>query len=616
MQNRKKLCAISVMAFYVLSMVLLAVPATSAATPTITLTPTSQTPGASVTVTGTGFGATTAVGIGFGAEVQVSNEWMNITGPFDVGNGPYTGFTTRLPIKPTTFRISINISSTTWFQTASDVAGNGTLNNGLPSGNVTLNYVTGNWTRFTTSPVSSSPFYKHICNYTAYEYNVTPVAGVTTSASGSFTANITVPAVASGNYNVTAVDLTGNRAVSSLSAGASSVAWSKTYGGTGSEFGGRVVQTSDGGYAVGAVTNSFGTGGNDVWLIKTDGAGNMQWNKTYGGSLDEAVYFVRQTSDGGYIMSGSTKSFGGGGEDSWLVKTDSAGTLQWNKTFGATGTERGWCVIQTADGGYTVAGWTNSFGAGGADAWLIKTDGSGNMQWNKTYGAPGTDYGLSLVQTIDGGYAFAGSTTSFGAGSADVWLVKTDASGNMQWNKTFGGTGYDEVYALVVTSDGGFAMGGTTWSGAAGNFYLIKTDGAGNMQWNKTYGGTLDDYAGDMCQTSDGYALAGYTISFGAGGRDFWLVETDASGNMQWNMTYGGIGLDGAYAFVQTSDGGYALTGSTSSIGAGGNDVWLIKVDSAGIVPEGLAFAVVMLLSSIAVVVGTRYFRKPTRIAR
>jgi hypothetical protein len=141
---------------------------------------------------------------------------MNITGPFDVGNGPYTGFTTRLPMKPTTFRISINISSTTWFQTASDVAGNGTLNNGLPTGNVTLNYVTGNWTRFTTSPVASSPYYKHICNYTTYEYNLTPTAGVTTNSSGAFTDSITVPAVANGVYTITAVDTEGHIATATL----------------------------------------------------------------------------------------------------------------------------------------------------------------------------------------------------------------------------------------------------------------------------------------------------------------------------------------------------------------------------------------------------------------
>ena len=225
MQQKKGVYATTIMAVLMVSIVLASLPIAKAAGG-ITLTPTSQTPGVSVTVHGTGFGANQAVGIGFGAEVQVINEWMNIIGPFDVGNGPYTGFTTRLPIKPTTFRISINVSSTTWFQTASDVAGNGTLNNGLPTGNVTLNYVTGNWTRFTTSPVASSPYYKHICNYTTYEYNVTPATGVITNSLGEFTASVIVPSAFNGDHTVTAIDTEGHIATATLTVTGGSSVWS------------------------------------------------------------------------------------------------------------------------------------------------------------------------------------------------------------------------------------------------------------------------------------------------------------------------------------------------------------------------------------------------------
>jgi outer membrane protein assembly factor BamB len=400
-----------------------------------------------------------------------------------------------------------------------------------------------------------------------------------------------------------------------ISDGSASV-WNKTYGGTANDLAGTVIHTSDGGYAIFGSTASFGAGGNDVWLIKTDAAGNVQWNQTYGGTLNEAAYTVRQTSEGGYVMSCSTMSFGAGGEDAWLVKTDSAGNIQWNKTYGGTGTERGWSVTQTVDGGYAVVGWTSSVGAGGADAWLVKTDATGNMQWNKTYGGNGTDYGLSLLQTGDGGYTLMGSTQSFGLGSinsADLWLIRTDATGNMQWNKTYGGTGYDEAYVLIPTSDGGYSIGGWTGSFGAVNMdlYLVKTDETGNMQWNKTYGGTGAEFGGCVVQTSDGgYAQSGYTNSFGAGGNDLWLVRTDSAGNMQWNKTYGETGNEAAYCVIQTSDGGFLLGGQTNSFGAGGNDIWLVKVDELGVVPEGLTIGVMMLLSTVAVIVSLRYFRK------
>jgi len=351
----------------------------------------------------------------------------------------------------------------------------------------------------------------------------------------------------------------------------------KTYGGTGTDIAYSMVKTSDGGYALAGSTNSFGAGGNDFWLVKTDSLGNMLWNKTYGAAGDDVAYSVVQTSDGGYALAGTSNSWvPGDGYDMWLVKTDGSGNVRWSLTYGGTGLDVAYSVVQTKDGGYALAGYTNSFGAGGFDFWLVKTDSNGNMLWNKTYGGTGTDIAYSMVQTSDGGYALAGYTDSFGAGGADFWLVKTDASGNMLWNKTYGGTGADEAYSVVQTSDGGYALAGITNSFGAGgwDFWLVKTDMNGNMLWNKTYGGTGDDYASSMIQTSDGgYAIAGETISFGGS----WLVKTDANGNMLWNKTYGGV----AYSVVQTSDGGYALAGY-AGYGAGGYDFWLVRTDSLG----------------------------------
>jgi predicted secreted protein len=396
--------------------------------------------------------------------------------------------------------------------------------------------------------------------------------------------------------------------------------WSKTYGGTGADSGaGDIIQTSDGGYAISGDTASFGAGGSDYWLIKTDADGNMQWNKTYGGTGTESESAMCSASDGGYALGGYTNSFGAGGNDFWLVKTDASGNMQWNKTYGGTGSDMCISVVQTSDGGYALTGLTNSFGAGGMDVWLVKTDAAGTALWTKTYGGTGNDYAFSVVQTSDGGYALCGPENSFGAGGQDVWLVKTDASGNMQWNKTYGGTGTDYMDQMIRTADGGYAISGysTSWGAGGQDVWLVKTDASGNMQWNKTYGGTGADNGFHMIQTVEGgYAIIGSTSSFGAGGNDVWLVKTDASGNMQWNQTYGGTGGDLGYSLVATSDGGYALAGNTNSFGAGGTDFYVVKTDAVGVIPEGLTIGLMMLLSAAAVIVSIRYYRKRPKIEK
>jgi hypothetical protein len=364
--------------------------------------------------------------------------------------------------------------------------------------------------------------------------------------------------------------------------------WSKVYGGSGNDPAyGNLVQTSDGGYALAGDTNSFGAGGLDAWLVKTDVVGNMQWNMTYGGAFDDSASDMIQTKDGGYALGGYSNLFGPGNADFWLVKINATGNMQWNKTYGDIGSDLAYGVVQTSDGGYALAGFTNSLGAGGFDVWLVKTNPTGDMQWNKTYGGTGNDHGYSLVQTSDGGYAIAGQTNSFGAGNSDFWLVKTDASGNLQWNKTYGGSGAENEYCIVQTSDGGYAMVGNTASFGAGgaDVYFVKTDGSGNMQWSKTFGGASGDYGLHMDQTTEGgYVLCGYANSFGAGGSDAYVVKTDASGNIQWNKTYGGANNEAAYEIIQTNDGGYTIGISTQSFGFGSavpasRDFWLVKAD-------------------------------------
>ena len=358
-----------------------------------------------------------------------------------------------------------------------------------------------------------------------------------------------------------------------------------TFGGTDDDGGYSVQQTTDGGYIVTGYTESFGNGDEDVYLIKTDGNGIELWSKTFGGTDDEKGRSVQQTTDGGYIICGGTKSFGNGNIDVYLIKTDGNGIEQWSKTFGGTNYDWGLSVQQTTDGGYITIAHTESFGNGGGDAYLIKTDGNGNEEWTKTFGGIYEDGGNSVQQTTDGGYIITGETESFGNGGGnDVYLIKTDGNGNEEWTKTFGGTDDDEGYSVQQTTDGGYIICGGKYPIGNEDAYLIKTDGSGNEEWIKTFGGTNDDYAHSVQQTTDGgYIINGYTSSFGNGNTDVYLIKTDGNGIEQWSKTFGGTGYDeGRRSVQQTTDGGYILIGGTESFGNGDEDVYLIKTDGNG----------------------------------
>ena len=360
--------------------------------------------------------------------------------------------------------------------------------------------------------------------------------------------------------------------------------WERTYGGTNDDVGYSVQQTSDGGYIVAGMTSSFGAINGDVYLIKTNASGDTLWSKTYGGTGTDWGRSVQQTSDGGYIIAGWTTSFGAGMEDVYLIKTNSQGNTLWTKTYGGTNGDWGSSVQQTSDGGYIIAGYTESFGAGNRDVYLIKTNSQGDTLWTKTYGGTGLDGGSSIQQTSDGGYIIAGSTHSFGAGRYDVYLIKTNASGDTLWTRTYGGTNDDFSQSIWQTSDGGYIVSGFTLSFGAGGYdvYLIKTNASGNMLWTRTYGGVSTDWGWSIQQTTDGgYIIGGNTDSFGDSSQVY-LVRTNASGDTLWTRTYGGAGNEAGYSVQQTSDGGYIVAGYTSSFGAGYDDVYLIKTDAYG----------------------------------
>jgi len=369
-----------------------------------------------------------------------------------------------------------------------------------------------------------------------------------------------------------------------LLAGVCLAGWERTYGGGSYDKGRSVAQTSDGGYIIAGYTYSFGAGNYDVYLVKTDAVGDTIWTRTYGGSDRDDGYSVAQTSDGGYIVAGYTESFGAGSKDVYLVKTDAVGDTIWTRTYGGSDWDEGYSVAQTSDGGYIVAGRTESFGAGSADVYLVKTDAVGDTIWTRTYGGSDNDRGYSVAQTSDGGYIVAGVYDyDLEAGTGDVYLVKTDAVGDTIWTRTYGGNDNDMGYSVAQTSDGGYIVAGWTESFGAGgdDVYLVKTDAVGDTIWMRTYGGSGDDVGFSVAQTSDGgYNVAGWTESFGVGGDDVYLVKTDAVGDTIWTRTYGGSGDDGGASVAQMSDGGYIVAGETESFSAGGSDVYLIKTNA------------------------------------
>ncbi len=267
--------------------------------------------------------------------------------------------------------------------------------------------------------------------------------------------------------------------------------WSRTFGGPDVDWGYSVRQTTDGGYIVGGTTWLPGARHSDVYLVKTDPNGHTIWEKTFGGAGTDWGYTVQQTSDRGYIIAGKTDSRGEGNYDVYLVKADVNGNEVWSTSFGGDGLDRGDSVQQTADGGFIIVGQTDSFGAGGGDVYLIKTDSEGNEVWSKTFGGSFGDYGESVEQTADGGYILTGSTRPLSqAGGSAVYLIKTDAEGNEVWSRTFGGPDVNWGYSVQQTTDGGYIIVGNT--GSFGHeeedaIYLIRTDGAGDELWSRKF---------------------------------------------------------------------------------------------------------------------------------
>jgi hypothetical protein len=408
------------------------------------------------------------------------------------------------------------------------------------------------------------------------------------------------------------------------------IQWQKTLGGSSDDYGFNIQQTADEGYIVAGVTYSTDSdvtanqGEADYWIVKMSATGTIQWQKTLGGSAEDYAFSIQQTADGGYIVAGLTNSTDGditvnhGDYDCWIVKLNATGTIQWQKTFGGSLEDVALSVQQTTDGGYIVAGYTKSTDGdvtvnhGGFDYWIIKLNATGTIQWQKTLGGTGQDHATCIQQTADGGYIVAGSSNSYDGdvaenlGSYDFWVVKLDATGTIQWKKSLGGTYSDEAQSIQQTADGGYIVAGNTdsadgdVSGYHGSYdyWVVKLNATGTIQWQKAFGGSSDDVATCVQQTTDGgYIVAGWTYSTDGDvirnnwdyyyvGYDYWIVKLSATGTIQWQTALGGSGDDDAFSIQETADGGYIVAGMSNSTDAnffennGSYDYWIVKLET------------------------------------
>ena len=407
--------------------------------------------------------------------------------------------------------------------------------------------------------------------------------------------------------------------------------WTKNFGGSGEDTAQAVINTTDGGYAILGFSNSTdgdiidkATAVNDYWLLKLDAEGNLEWNKTYGGSKDDRGQSLVQTSDGGYALTGYAMSDDGDGSnnegfhDNWIVKVDAFGTIEWEKSFGFSGHDHSYDILQTEDDGLFFTGFLDITSAradgntekgnsltrhGVGEFWGSKIDANGNLQWRGYYGGTNNDRSHAVVRSDDGGFVMSGFTESSdfdinnSRGSYDFWVVKIDNTGNLVWQHTFGGTGIERAQDIAKTNDGGFVIAGNTFSNdvdisknnGESDIWLVKIDALGNLVWESTFGGSQFDDARSVSASKDGgFIISGNSKSAdkdataNSGENDIWLIKTDANGNMTWQKTFGGAGLDYGFDAIETDQGSIILVGETSS------------TDLAGLQNKGMSDLIVM----------------------
>ena len=359
--------------------------------------------------------------------------------------------------------------------------------------------------------------------------------------------------------------------------------WSKEIGGEHSEGGRSVIKTSDDGFLVcGHLTiPGFNT---VLMLIKTDSEGNTEWSSGIGGNGWEYGNSVCELQGGGYAVCGLTSSEGNGLEDFFVIKVNSHGQQVWRKTYGGTGLDIASSICETFDKKLLVCGYTESFGAGEDDIYVLKLNENGNEIWSKTFGGSASELGRKIVELSDGNYAVMGCTGSYGAGKRDIYLIKTDSDGNEIWSKTYGDSRCQDAFSFKETSDGGFIIAGhSDTSSDLLEAYLVKTDSEGVKIWNNTYEGSDNfyDYAKDVIETDNGnFLVCGHTKIRLGRKNEALLFLVDPNGNEIWKEEYGGMNSDWAHSICCTKDGGFVVTGHTGSNNSGDYNVWLFKIQN------------------------------------
>lgn len=426
------------------------------------------------------------------------------------------------------------------------------------------------------------------------------------------------------------------------------IEWQNTIGGSNSEFLYSVHQTTDGGYILGGNSNSgisgdkieTGSGGQDCWVIKLNEIGEIEWQNTLGGDLTEYLYAIHPTSDGGCILGGTSNSniFGDktdpskGGLDYWIVKLNSSGSIEWQNTIGGDSDDHLISIQQTNDGGYIFGGYTLSGNSGDKlepsfgdfDYWVVKTNATGEIEWQNAIGGNNADMLYVIQQTTDGGYIVGGYSNSGISGEKteaslgqDYWVVRLNTIGEIEWQNTIGGGSTDFLYAIQPTTDGGYILGGQSFSNISGDktetslggndYWIVKLNNTGTIDWQNTIGGSGLDNLFSIQQTADGgYILGGHSDSgitgdktqASMGGYDYWVIKLNNSGYIEWQSTIGGSSNDFLISIDQTTDGGYVLggysfsglSGDKTESSLGSNDYWVIKLDDILMPIENLSF--------------------------
>jgi hypothetical protein len=363
---------------------------------------------------------------------------------------------------------------------------------------------------------------------------------------------------------------------------AQSVVFQQIYPAQVDESGKDIIECANGFIIVGMKEKSLGD--SDIYVIKTDIDGDTISTALFGGSAPDYPYRIISAADGNYFIIGYTKSYGSGDNDVWLLKIDNQLNLLWSKTYGSSGDDVGKDIVATYEGSYVITGRSDNPLNSSHDIFLIKIDSVGNTIWQKNYGGPQDENARRVIECFDGGLAIVGQTMSFGAGFGDLYFLKTDSAGNFLWSQTFGGSAMDDGNDMVLNSDGTFVLCGETQSFGNGNIdvWLIKTDGFGNWIWDFTYGGIDKDVSKTIEMTPDGgYIVGAISRSWGWINPDMWLLKTDANGIQQWTRHFGSWDHEHCYAARTTSDGGYALIGHTKSYGPFSR-IQFIKLDQNG----------------------------------